>query len=82
MVIAHSEKGVAAGVELVIRHRGLALVDKAAEPWTRLLEQALVAAWPSISLSAIQRTLPSCRHAGLQAGLVVCWQPVRRQRGR
>ena len=44
VVIAHSEKGVVAGIELVIRHRGLALVDKAAEPWTRLLEQALLAA--------------------------------------
>ena len=48
VVIAHSEKGVAAGIELVIRHRGLALADKTpestAESWSRLLEQALLAA--------------------------------------
>lgn len=48
VVIAHSEKGLAAGIELVIRHRGLALVDKAAGSmagsWNRLLEQALLAA--------------------------------------
>ena len=44
VVIAHSEKGVAAGIELVIKHRDLALVDKAAESWSRLLEQALLAA--------------------------------------
>jgi transposase-like protein len=44
VVIAHSDKGVAANIELVIRHRGLALVDNAAESWTHLLEQALLAA--------------------------------------
>jgi len=48
VVIAHSEKGVMTNIELVIRHRGLALVDKAAGSmagsWSRLLEQALLAA--------------------------------------
>ena len=44
MVIAHSDKGVATGIKLVIRHRGLAQVTTVAESWSHLLEQALLAA--------------------------------------
>lgn len=42
VVIFHSEKGVEAGIQLVISHRRLA--DKSTEPWARLLEEALLAA--------------------------------------
>lgn len=42
VVIFHSEKGVEAGIQLVISHRHLA--DKSIEPWARLLEEALLAA--------------------------------------
>lgn len=44
VVIAHSERGVEANVELVIRHRGLAQPGRSLEPWTRQLEEALLAA--------------------------------------
>ncbi len=44
VVIAHSEKGVDANIELVIRHRGLATPDKPTELWARRLEEALLAA--------------------------------------
>jgi hypothetical protein len=44
LLISHSERGVDAAIELVIRHRGLALSTRAAEPWTQLLEEALLAA--------------------------------------
>jgi transposase-like protein len=44
LLISHSERGVDAAIELVIRHRGLALSSRAAEPWTQLLEEALLAA--------------------------------------
>lgn len=44
VVIAHSERGVDAAIELVIRHRRLALPSGAAEPWTQMLEEALLAA--------------------------------------
>lgn len=42
VVIFQAEAGVAAALELVICHRHLAL--PVAEPWTRLLEEALLAA--------------------------------------
>lgn len=41
VVIFHSEKGVEAGIQLVIAHRHLA--DQSTEPWPRLLEEALLA---------------------------------------
>jgi hypothetical protein len=41
-VIFHAEKGVAAAIQLVIGHRHLATAT--AEPWSRLLEEALLAA--------------------------------------
>jgi transposase-like protein len=44
VMIAHSEKGADASIELVIRRRGLASDDKQTESWTQLLEQALLAA--------------------------------------
>jgi transposase-like protein len=44
VVIAHSEQGIEASIELVIRHRGLALTDNSTEPWTHRLEEALLAA--------------------------------------
>jgi hypothetical protein len=44
VVIAHSEKGVDASIELVIRHRGLASPEGSIEPWARQLEEALLAA--------------------------------------
>ena len=44
VVIAHSEKGLDANIELVIRHRGLATPDKQIEPWAQMLEEALLAA--------------------------------------
>jgi transposase-like protein len=44
VVIAHSERGVEADIELVIIHRGLASPDKPTLPWTRQLEEALLAA--------------------------------------
>jgi hypothetical protein len=42
VVIFHSEKGIAAGIQLVIYHRGLA--ENSTEPWVQLLEEALLAA--------------------------------------
>jgi transposase-like protein len=42
VVIFHAEKGVAAAIQLVISHRRLA--TSATEPWSRLLEEALLAA--------------------------------------
>ncbi len=42
VVIFHSEKGVEAGIQLVIGHRHLA--DKSAEPWAHLLEEDLLVA--------------------------------------
>jgi hypothetical protein len=42
VVIFHSDKGVEAGIQLVISHRHLA--DNSTEPWTRLLEEALLVA--------------------------------------
>ena len=42
VVIFHSEKGIAAGIQLVISHRQLA--ETPSEPWTLLLEEALLAA--------------------------------------
>lgn len=42
VVIFHSDKGFEAGIQLVISHRHLA--DSPAEPWQRLLEQALLVA--------------------------------------
>ena len=44
IVIAHSEQGVEAAIELVIRHRDLASPDKPTKSWTRQLEEALLAA--------------------------------------
>ncbi len=44
LVIAHSDQGVDAAIELVIQHRRLASPSGAAEPWAQLLEQALLAA--------------------------------------
>ncbi len=44
VVIAHSERGIEATIELVIRHRGLAMPDQLTEPWARRLEEALLAA--------------------------------------
>ncbi len=37
-----SEKGIKAGIQLVICHRGLA--ENSTEPWVQLLEEALLAA--------------------------------------
>jgi len=42
VVIFHSEKGIKAGIQLVISHRGL--TESSNEPWVRLLEEALLAA--------------------------------------
>lgn len=42
VVIFHSEKGIEAGIQLVISHRGLAA--NPTEPWVELLEEALLAA--------------------------------------
>lgn len=44
VVIARSERGLETIIELVIRRRGLMRAGKTTEPWTRLLEEALVAA--------------------------------------
>jgi transposase-like protein len=44
VVVAHSEKGIDASIELVIRHHGLASPDKPTKPWARTLEEALLAA--------------------------------------
>jgi transposase-like protein len=44
VVIAHSEQGIEANIELVIRHRGLASPERPTEPWARMLEEALLAA--------------------------------------
>lgn len=44
VVIAHSKLGIEASTELVIRHRGLALIDQTNNSWTQILEQALSAA--------------------------------------
>lgn len=44
VVIAHSERGVEAAIELVIRHRGLALADRSTQLWAYRLEEALLAA--------------------------------------
>lgn len=44
VVIAHSERGLEANIELVIRHRGLASPDSSIDPWARQLEEALLAA--------------------------------------
>jgi transposase-like protein len=44
VVIAHSEQGIEANTELVIRHHGLASPESSVEPWARLLEEALLAA--------------------------------------
>jgi hypothetical protein len=41
--IDNSEQGIKAAIELVIRHRGLAAPDGSLEPWTRQLEEALLA---------------------------------------
>lgn len=42
VVIFHSQEGVEAAIQLVIAHHHLA--DNSTEPWTRLLEEALLAA--------------------------------------
>ena len=42
VTIFHSDKGVEAGIQLVIGHRHLA--DKSTKPWALLLEEALLAA--------------------------------------
>jgi hypothetical protein len=42
VVVFHSERGLVAGIQLVISHRRLAV--GAAEPWQRLLEEAILAA--------------------------------------
>jgi len=42
VVIAHSERGVEAIIELVIRHRGLASPGPSSELWSRQLEEALL----------------------------------------
>ncbi len=44
VVIAHSDKGVEADIELVIRHRRLASPEKSSQPWAHLLEEALLTA--------------------------------------
>ena len=44
VVIAHSERGLEANIELVIRHRGLASPEGSIDPWARQLEEALLAA--------------------------------------
>jgi transposase-like protein len=44
VVIAHSDNGVEANIELVIRHRGLASPEHSTQPWARQLEEALLAA--------------------------------------
>ncbi len=44
IVIAHSEQGIEAAIELVIRHHGLASPEHSTESWTRQLEEALLAA--------------------------------------
>ena len=44
VVIAHSEQGIEANIELVIRHRGLDSPEGSTEPWARQLEEALLAA--------------------------------------
>jgi transposase-like protein len=44
VVIAHSERGVEASIELVIRHHGLASPDRPTAHWARVLEEALLAA--------------------------------------
>jgi transposase-like protein len=41
VVIFHADKGVAAAIQLVISHRGLA--DSSTEPWIRRVEEALLA---------------------------------------
>jgi transposase-like protein len=43
VVVAHSEKGADATIELVIYHRDLASVAKNAQPWAQRLEEALLA---------------------------------------
>ncbi len=42
VVAFHSEEGLAAAIQLVISHRHLA--DNSTEPWTRIVEEALLAA--------------------------------------
>jgi transposase-like protein len=44
VVIAHSDKGVEANVELVLRHRGLAQPEPSLELWAPQLEEVLLAA--------------------------------------
>jgi hypothetical protein len=44
VVIAHSEQGVEAAIELVIRHRGLTSPEGSTESWARQLEEALLVA--------------------------------------
>ncbi len=44
VVIAHSERGVEANIELVIRHRALASPEHSTDSWARQLEEALLAA--------------------------------------
>jgi len=44
VVIAHSEQGLKTIIELVIRHRHLASPDQPTQPWSLLLEEALLAA--------------------------------------
>jgi len=44
VVIAHSEQGIEADIELVIRRRGLASPDHPIESWARKLEEALLVA--------------------------------------
>lgn len=42
VVIAHSERGIEANIELVIRHRGLASPEGSKDSWAHQLEEALL----------------------------------------
>ncbi|MCC7107617.1 MAG: transposase [Chloroflexi bacterium] len=44
VTVAHSQRGADATIELVIYHHGLLLDQTSGEPWTRCIEEALLAA--------------------------------------